>query len=602
MPSGLSGLTYGGRVMVGMKLKKEPILVAALIALLVLGFMLRNFSFTEGKLHEDNLPCKSTNDAFFHLDFGSWIIESQDARFVPPHWAEGRMGVWTEYTTVPYILMAGIAQFTNIPPYQVVFLTINLLAVFQVGVLFVLIRRLFSTEMALLASALALFPANVAWLFQQYIGFFFDVYSYLYVLVILFFLILFVKKPDWKTAALIGMFLAAPFYAHFVEVLFVLPFILVVCGFFFIKRKFDWSFFAKTAVIGLVFLLFSAYYVPVLMGYLLNKESFAANVVRGVNDKPAYFPEFTVPILFLALILIALALFFAVKHPKEKRIPRYILLAFIAYWFIVSKSHLLGVIAQRSYRQLMSGYGIFFVLAAFVIFFIVDLATKQLKMKSVRMPVILIITLIIVAVYFSPLKQSLAQINQGSFIDDDRWNAVSWVRDNTPQEARIFTLNGYLHSVGGKFSQRASLKGDLNMEYNVVNIQNICNALQQNESLPETYLGVCTTLVPTWGGKLPVERIALHEYRLEEPEFCDLPHYVTPEGEEGRPLVFPLEHVDYVLIQYVGTGMFIGQQPGAYDACMQWFVQKGQEEGKFSVVYPNNEYPNSKMAVLKVIK
>lgn len=585
-----------------MRLRKEYLLVGALVVLLTLGLVLRNFPFTSGRLHEDVLPCKSTNDAFWHQAYGECVIQEQDARFLPPYLAEGRTDVYTHYMNVPYVLIGGLAQFTTIPAYQMTYLLFNLLAVFQAGVLFVLVRRLFNAEMAVLATALALFPANAAWLFQQHIGFFFDIYAYLYVLVLLFFLIEFIQRSTWRIAALIGLFMATLFYSHIVELVLFIPFLLIVMGFFFIRRRLNWAFFARVAAIGAVFLIISAYYIPFQFGQqsYVTSQGLSHNIKLGQpQEKPGYFPDFNVPASIWVLILVALPIYLVAKHPSEKRASRFLLLSFIVYWFLVSKSNMIGLLGHRAYRQLMSGYGLFMVLAAFTVYILLDQGAKLLKIKgkSVLFIGALCLSAVLVVQFFSPVYASLAQINKNSFIDSERWDALTWVRKNTPKDALVFTLNGYLHNVGGRFSQRPEMKGDLNVEDNVQNIINICNGMV-NDTLPEIYLGQCSVNDPNKISKIPVERIALFTYRWENITICDLPHYVTPDGEESKALLFPLEHVDYVLLQYSGTGWVIGQN---YDPCIQFFINKTLERG-FELVYPNAQHPNSKMAVLRVNK
>jgi len=90
-----------------------------------------------------------------------------------------------------------------------------------------------------------------------------------------------------------------------------------------------------------------------------------------------------------------------------------------------------------------------------------------------------------------------------------------------------------------------------------------------------------------------VNRTGWRSFDSEEGPICNGYPPTTEPGFKSEASYLPMEYFDYVLLQYRGTGRWLGQN---YDGCMAFFLNESIARGH-QVVWNNDQ-----MAVLKVNK
>lgn len=569
-----------------MKLSQETLIIALVVILAVGGLVVRNFPFSQGDLDKDIPPIITSFDLFAGTSYAKYIHDSEDGRYNPPYRV---MGVEKSLTLQPiyyFLFIASFTKLTNLPVYQTTPLLTHLISVLVVLAAFVLVRKHFGQKLALLTLALGAFPA-ANWLFQLYIGFQYDQYSFLFVPATLIFLLgIFTKEFNTRQACLagllIGVFGVSQWLSHFVEFFLYLPLFGALWLFFAWKNKFSKEYYLVPLIAALVFIPFFLYFYPITSaGHFAGgfTENFKVLVHFGTaSPYPDYWPppRFTTILNVLALAGI---IYLGVKaYKREWKTPQWLVLLLILYVLAIGFSNYAGIDANRVARQLFNGLGLLVLLPAVGVYLAYSIVTSQEALK--KFSTILLLALIVGIAYVSAPKTfaELSKIDQGAFVDDQKWESIRYIRDHTPEKSNVFYLNGFFHEFA-MFGERPYLEGWVlpNPEAMQFNLENLCAG-----KWTPAYAG-------HWGNG---EFAGPGRYLKERTGFSTF-EYVKPfEGETAFKYnntisKVPLTFFDYAVVQHRGT---------QFDPCIAFFLNQSIERGH--TIAWNNE----QMAILKINK
>lgn len=555
------------------------------------GVVLRNFSFSDGNLDKAMPPVRTSYDVFANTEHIKWIYDSEQAYYYSPARTGGISGVIGTHPTLYYIFIASFTKLTNLSPYQTAYLCVNLLAMIIILQLFLLVKKLFGDEIALVSLAFGAIPSYI-WLFPMYVGFQYDYFTFATLPALVFFMILrfdaqLSRYQKLWVYILFGLFFTEQFLGHYVELFFYSPFFLALPVIFIFQKKltvkeYSVAFF----IILLIMTPFMLYFFPLTLkdhlrgGLIKQLESHTGSDTSKHVD---YFPwarfDFWLNVLSVVSIVV-----FAVNYRKNLSAGRLVFLLFLAYLLFVGFSnYTLHISANRTERQLFQGYPFFVLLPAMGIIILAKAILKSFKLEKYAFFVAIAIAIFITFQTFGPTFAVLQNIARSSFVDDAKWQSMEWIRDNTPKESRVFALSGFEHEFS-LFSERVNLKGDLNRGYTVDNIRALCE-----HKYPDNYLG-------EWAFReyslfnlstYTTKRTGINYFEgVVEPFQNPAEGYVFKGPDRGNQSV-PLKFFDYVVLQYRGT---------SFDPCMAFFINESLVRGS-SVAWFNNE-----MAVIKINK
>ena len=568
-------------------MKKENILIILLIVLAVGGLVVRNFPFNQGNLDKNMPPIITSFDLFAGTSYAKYIYDSEDARYNPPYRI---MGVEKSLTIQPvfyFLFIASFTKLTSLSPYQTTTIITHLVSVLVILSVFLLTRKIFNTKVALICAALASFP-EAKWLFQLFIGFQYDQYSFLFVPAALFFLLMWFnkelsKKQIYLSAAIIGIFAVSQWLSHFVEFFLYLPFFFCVWFYFAWKNKFSKEYIIFALIASLIFIPFFTYFYPITKEGHLSlgfSENLKVLVKFGnPSQYPSYWPEprFGMTLNLLGFIGLFYLLIKTIK--KEWSVQQKIFLMFSIYLIAIGFSNYIGIDANRVSRQLFNGLSILSLFPAFGIYLLYCLLFKNQKTKKFSEGVFML--LILGIIYFSaPLTYaSLSSIDSNTFVNDAKWQSIEWIRDNTPQNSKVFYLNGFFHEFS-MFGERPFMEGIVlpNPEAMQYNFQNLCSG-----KFPDKFAGHWGNGEFAGSGRYLKERTGISNFT-----------YIKPFDYEEAKKAFnynqsisyvPLNFFDYVVVQYKGTN---------YDPCVAFFLNQSLSKDH-KVAWNNDE-----MAILKI--
>ncbi|GEM_PF-5941220 len=570
--------------------KKELLSILCVIIFAFLGLELRNFAFTQGNLDKAMPPVITSYDVFANTEHIKWIYDSEQAKYYSPARTGGIEGVIGTHPTLYYIFIATFTKLTTISPYQSAYLAVNLLSIIIILQIFLIVKKIFGDEVALIGLALGAIPAH-KWLFPMYVGFQYDYFTFAVIPAIICLMILRFQEDIstyQKTIiySLIGLFLVEIFLGHYVELFFYAPFFialpLFVCA---------WKKIISFKECILAFLLATIIMTPFIIYFfpLTLKDHFRGGFstqikgqfVEGAQKHIDYFPwprfDFWLNIFSIVGIIHILINF------KNNGIGKTTYLLFIAYLLFVGFSnYTLHIWANRAERQLFQGYPFIVLLPAIGIMALINTATKKIKSKLGLLPIIAIIVFITWQ-NFMPTYETLKSIDGASFVNDAKWQSIEWVRDNTPKNSRVFALSGFEHEFS-LFTERVNLKGDLNRGYTIENIRALCAGNYLDKYSGEWAFreyGIYGT--QTYAKK----RTGINTFTEITEPFQNLSEGYFFLGPDRGNQSVPIKFFDYVLLQYRGT---------SFDPCMAFFLNESINLGH-EIAWHNNE-----MAVVKINK
>jgi len=538
------------------KLHLLAVIVIALagVALMVLPFI--------PDIAQDTLPISLTYDNFYHPLMAKVVYETNQHTVYAPYRAMGVSNALLADPPLPYSIPATVAMLTNVPVYNVFVILAALFQVFLCLGVYAIVRKYFNESIALFALAISAIPATSAWLFQYEIGFTTSLEAFAFVPLILFLTFyLFEKKSD-LAAVLIGAALSAQFMIHGpIECAYVYVFISAALAAVWLKTKHKWlvrSWAITTASAGVL----SAYQYALLKLLRLTGENISGTLLAG-NPIPDYFPKPAISWVFGALALIGGVILLLRVVQRKATKQQVTLICFILLMIGLSLSFVIGVDGSRTMRQYYNAYPLLALIPAAGIYAIIRALKGKVSDNIIRIADIAIVV-VILYLSFTPTFNELKGTATGSMATPQRWQAITWVRDHTPADARVFALFGFEHEFE-MLTERVVYKGDLGLTFTQKNIIALCNA-----QYPETYAGQWGAAYSVRQGKVNgTEEYPVHAGFLNFP-FTTM---LRPGTDTPIPTVndeVPLSSFNYVVLQYKGTQV---------DPCMAFFVNQTQERG-----------------------
>lgn len=432
-----------------------------LAVLLAAGIGVRNLPFTDGELEKDMPPVKTTVDQFFHMALAKGTHDQFDVAHFPP-FATMNERVLSSQPPMSYVIPATFAYFSPFPFYQTFFLLACIFLVVMCLQVFVILRMLFSSRVALYAFILSLFPA-VGYASVLYIGRFMDVFAFLFVPALVFFFLRSLQRQSLLEAVLIGCLAAAGWLAHVVEVTYFLAFLGLweIVGIRRWRERWPWW-----AAFGLTFFLLIFAFLPLfLQGYGTR----GVPIDWGSPSWPASYQDdisLSWPVYLLS-VLGAVVLLLSRLSRVQKAFA-----AFLLVYFFILSSWLVGMNWTRTFRIYFLFYPFFAFLPAFGLYWAERFACSFIPKGLVRVLVFVALALIVVP-FAQDWGEHVGMLQDGSFMTGAKWEGVRWIRDNTPVDATVYALNGLQHSYM-MFSQRFHVKGDTGF-VGVENMRTICD-------------------------------------------------------------------------------------------------------------------------------
>ncbi len=559
-----------------MKLTTHHLILSLLILGSIGGLLLRNLPFTQGNLDTDAPPLRTSYDVFANTEHIKWIYDSEQSYYLSPARAGGIPHAINAQNPLYYILIATFSKLTTIPTYQTTYLVLNILSLLVILVIYLLIEKTFDAPIALVTAFFGFF-LHAYWLFPMYIGFQYDYHTYALLAGVFFFIIYlfsFAKKTikeDLFTFTLLGTLLAGITLSHYSELFFYIPFITLALAYILYYHR-TYTFLTKVLIFSIPFFIFSTYflyYYPLTLNVHLT-GGITGQIGNQINPERAkhveYFPwpRFTPTLNILSLAgTIILAILFLSRKIDTKR--TLVILTLLTILFVGTSNYTLNVWANRAERQLFLGHSFFVFLPALGI-----VGTAMLlsgNNKRIVLGISLLTALLIPYFLFTDTYNALQDIAKNTYFDDNKWNTLHWIRDNTPQEARVFFLAGYIHEFQ-MLAERVELKGDLNLGHTRENILQLCN-----QQWPDTVVG-------DWGFRDPpskgflTKRTGWNTFEYALP-FQNTTHpYPTIIQRDNVSLSF----FDYIVFQHKNTE--------GYDSCVQWFLQESLTRN-YTLAYQN---------------
>lgn len=550
--------------------------VLAVVILAFAGFALLVFPFIPD-LAQDRLPIALTYDNFYHPLMAKAVHDTGQHTVYAPYRAMGAQDALLADPPLPYSIPATVAMLTSVPVYNVFAVLAALFQVFLCLGVYAIVRRHFNESIALFTLAIALIPATSAWLFQYTIGFTTSLEAFAFVPLILFLMLYVFEHKSDLAAVLMGAALSVQFMIHGpIECGYVYAFVSAALAAVWWKTRHSWlvrAWVVMTASAGVL----SLHQYVLLKLLRLTGENISGTLLGG-NPIPAYFPQPAIGWLLGGLAVIGgtvLVLRLVQRKAPKQQVA---LVCFILLMIALSLSFLVGVDGSRTMRQYYNAYPLLAFLPAVGMYTLVR-ALKGRVSDSVVRGAEFAIVLVILYVSFMPTFNELSGTAAGGMATPQRWQAITWVRDHTPADARVFALFGFEHEFE-MLTERVVYKGDLGLVATQQNVIALCNG-----QYPEAFVG-------QWGASYSV-RPGKTNGTFEYPTYGGFLH--SPFATLVRPGTatvitngndhVPLSGFDYVVFQHKGTQL---------DPCMAFFINQSEGRGH-KIVWKNEQF-----AVLEV--
>ncbi len=556
----------------------EPWEIIAVVVLSIAAFALMVFPFVQN-LDSNVVPISLTYDNYYHPLMSKAVHDTGQHKVYAPYRAMGITDAVLADPPLSYSIPATVAMLTKAPVYNVFAIIAALFQIFMCLGVYALARRHFNPSMALFALAIALIPATSDWLFQYTIGFTTSLEAFAFVPFILLMLMYVYDKKSWLASALAGAALAVQLMIHGpIECAYIYVFVTAAMGIMWWRTRKKWlplSWVVMSASAG----IFGLYQYLLLKLLRLTGENIAGTLLAG-NPIPDYFPMPEIGWVLIGLAVIG-GLVLALRLVQRKATPaQTTLLVFILMMVGISLSFVIGVDGSRTMRQYYNAYPLLALIPAAGIYALSRLLKSKISENAFRW-IDLAIVAVILFLSFSPTFAQLKGIAGSAMATPQRWQALEWVSENTPADARVFYLSGFEHEFE-MLAERVPLKGDFGLGHTQKNIISLCNM-----QYPETYAS-------EWGSAFSVRTTGpnnTQEYPIRA-GLLNFPFRTLYQPGTKIPVnsfrqELPLSAVDYVVLQYKGTQV---------DPCMAYFLNESANRGH-KIVWKNDQF-----AVLEVAK
>ncbi|PIY60328.1 hypothetical protein COY95_02330, partial [Candidatus Woesearchaeota archaeon CG_4_10_14_0_8_um_filter_47_5] len=429
----------------------EIIFALVLILLLVGGFALRNFPFSDGNFSTDQPAVLTATDTVLHQTLAKWMHDTGQAKSQPDYWMANTQTVLLQ-PPMMYLIQATFGSINTLPFYQLFFVVICILMVLISLQVYVLLSRIFSRPVALLAAAIALFP-GINWLYSLPFGGFLDIASYFFLPALWFLVLSNYKKQAALPHILAGALLAAMFLTHVFEAVHVGIAIGLLYGYLLLSKACTLKNAFKTffLIFG-VCLVLCASYLPILfVGYgqgAQRPSTITERLGTPVPPPSFYFPPVLEPyILVMSILGIAFLVLLIITKFRKFRLEQEkigFLIMFFTLLGILKLWHL-GIVLGKVHKSIYLFYFLFAFLPAYGIVSLLSLAKPFLrKIHPIMFPATIIALSLAIAVHgWTITYPELEHYGNHAQAYNPSWDTIIYIRDSIPREEVVYNFFAY---------------------------------------------------------------------------------------------------------------------------------------------------------------
>lgn len=532
--------------------------VLFVICLLALGFVLRSFPYDHGNFSKDSPMVITTYDAFYHTIYAKAAYDNQGVNYWPSSSIYSQKTVWLQPPML-YVYMASMKNLTTMPLYRMFYVLISLLGVWFSFMLYVLFRKYFGETIALVSLAFSLIT-TANWFMFHYMGFVMDFVAFIVFPFILYLVLEFQKKPGLGIPLLAGFLMGFSFLAHSYQAVFFMMNLFIALFFALLLRfmpfKSLWKFWLLS---GITFLLMLSPYISRFYVGYFNKGGGTSTLIQLGEYSP--FPNYFWPMSYSWILIMGFIIFgiYLISSIKELRRDHYrsMLLLFVSVGILMYFLNYLGFSGTRVSRYHFVMFHFIVLLAAIGFMSVINTLMKH----PVKELVVWFLIGIYVFFVFTVAFQYLSTNPQNDFLSpDEKWDALAFVRDKTPKDARVFFFYGYFHYYQG-FAERSTYNVELGRDYTQQTYQALCSGV-----MPDVFYGDA--------------EITNHYFSNESQALINLNGFTpTTIPLTNRRAPVNITDFDYVVTQYKGIPNI---QP-----CVDFFI-KNIESMNFTPVFKNS--------------
>ncbi len=379
-------------------------------------------------------------DPFYHSLTIDMILESTQWMYNSYYVSFGELKSINQQPPLAYVESAGVSSITGLPAWVTIYFIVCLFAGLRTFLMYVLSQEFFGNKsISLISAALTVIPlAPHAWLYEVYIGFWIQVIALTLLTGIIWCSIRYNRTRETWLLWVVGVCSAALIATHPQEILF-LPLVFAFLTYLILKEHASGMLKIKQLgrlcilpLMGITLLLPWFLYVWKSKGYSLqlNLDPFPTTYLGGITTPGLHF----FPSWYLAIV--GLGLIIAIVGWKKYK-P---LLATTGYYgfymfvlpYIFASPYYLG----RTKTLLPILIAPF---AALSIHFVLSSVEKTTHTKVTRFAAISMVSLFMIAIGI-PGYYELRQGIQGEHIDQEKWNALTWIHTNTQPNATVLFI------------------------------------------------------------------------------------------------------------------------------------------------------------------
>lgn len=417
-----------------MKLSKQQLQFAAILIIFLLAFYVK-FQPQELSLVHSYPTTTDSSDGIYHALETEWIAQEEIHMHMRPYAAVGYTDV---YDAVPVQAYIGAAFFTNlagIESYDALFFFSVLSFAAAALATYLLLSKLFNPWVGLLASALILFPLEHFHFYMMRIGWYHQVASILFFPVVAYLAYRIVEHHRLSDYFLISFCVAASILAHTIEGLMLALFVLLVLFADLLKTK-------KLHPKG--YLAFGIALVIGAREFWLNsmKTASIGGTFGGAIPAPftpglplmtySTYHVFTIAAALMGMAYLALSW----NKQNRKKQNKGIFLLWAAVYLIGFFGNWLGI-GFWFERIRVTAYLLIYPLAAIGTYFAISFIKKEIR------PYAWIGALLLVLFLAAPVNADELFAPRQHLLNQEQYDALLWLRDNTPEDATVFFFDGY---------------------------------------------------------------------------------------------------------------------------------------------------------------
>jgi len=339
--------------------------------------------------------------------------------------------------TIPYNpviiehLSAGFSHISGLETYDSIYLLQFLMGLGAVLIMYFIIRR-FNIRVAMLSLpfSLLLFTG------KYYTAFTWGKWELIpaQLFLIGFFWSLSYFKEKWSPY-LTGLFLGASFMCHVIEGIWGIGFLFIFVGLGLIRERKDYikENWKKYLIIFVVFILMTGYYLPIFKNSHYSARQGVIFRISTSFDAGSPIPFFKELGIFWIFFIIAIAFFILSKDKKENiwfLIPVYMLAISLTNYIGFDKS-LITRLIWPIYLMPLFGFGIYIMLS------------KVIENRNIIFSIST--SLLLIGIVFFGMYNV---ISTPGMVNPYHWEALNWIKDNTPEDSNVLFFYGDLYGQG----------------------------------------------------------------------------------------------------------------------------------------------------------